>query len=369
MTNIDVFFELLRAGVWGRNALIPCAPASWLEVIEIAKKQSVAGVISDGLQTLPKELLPGKEEILGLFGITYSIEVWNKQVNMAVAQLVRYLNGHGVCSRLMKGQGCALLYPNPFHRQSGDLDLFVGCKQYERAKELIKAKGIAIEKEGPYDAHFMWGNVMVEMHWLEAKLYYPSNNKAFQQICRKEEWKNPTATEIGGQHVEMFNHTFNAFYVFVHMYHHFLQVGVGMRQVCDWMLLLKRNESEVDWDCLHEYVMNIRAERAWKAFYGLAVECVGLQLVGVPKWMRECNKADIHLVMQDILKVGNFGKYGASMQKRTFGKGVLVNMGSFAALVRRLFRVSKFGYQEVLFYPLWRLFCDRNMLGRYKSKK
>lgn len=369
MTSLDTFFELLKAGTWGIKVLVSNAPTSWPDVIEMAKRQSVVGIITDGLQKLPKDLLPRKVHILDLFGSTCSIEVRNKQLNLAVAQIIHYLDKHGVSTRLMKGQGCALLYPNPLHRQSGDIDLFVGHKQYEQAKTLIKAKGIEIEKESAYDAHFMWGNVPVELHWLETKLYYPGNDRVFQKICRKEEWANPTTSEIGGQQVEMFNPTFNAFYVFVHLYHHFLQVGVGFRQVCDWMLLLKRNENEIKWDSLHEYVMAIHAERAWKAFYGLAVERLGLQFAQVPKWMEECNRADIQFVMYDILKVGNFGKYGASMQKRAFGKGMINNVGSLAALVMRLFRVGRFGYQEALSYPLWKLFCDHNLFGRYKSKK
>lgn len=366
MTSLDVFFELLRAGIWGRAALISSAPPNWSDVIEIAKRQSVVGVIYDGVLTLSKEFLPERTHILDLFATTYSIEVLNKQANIAVTQLVSYLNEHGVSSRLMKGQGCALLYPNPLHRQSGDIDLFVGAEQYQFAKELIKNKGIDIEKEGVYDAHFMWRNVPVELHWLETKLYYPQNNKNFQQICRKEEWENPIVAEIEGQSVEMFNCTFNTFYVFVHLYHHFLQVGVGLRQVCDWMLLLKRYECEIDWNRLYEYIRAINAERAWNAFYGLAVERLGLQLVKEPKWMQNRNSADIQFVMNDILNVGNFGKYGASLQKRAFGKGLMVNVCSFSALIIRLLKVSKFGFQETLSYPLWRLFCDRSLFERYK---
>lgn len=54
-----------------------------------------------------------------------------------------------------------------------------------------------------------------------------------------EEWRKPSFFEVEDQKVAMFNATFNAFYVFMHLYHHFLQVGVGLRQVCDWMLIMK----------------------------------------------------------------------------------------------------------------------------------
>ena len=51
---------------------------------------------------------------------------------------------------------------------------------------------------------------------------------------------------ICDQTIVLSNLTFNAFYIFVHLYYHFLQVGVGFRQICDWMLWLKRQEETID---------------------------------------------------------------------------------------------------------------------------
>lgn len=81
---------------------------------------------------------------------------------------------------------------------------------------------------------------------------------------------------ICDQTIVLSNLTFNAFYIFVHLYYHFLQVGVGFRQICDWMLWLKRQEETIDWECSHGYVCEIGAMSAWVAFYGLVIDYLGL---------------------------------------------------------------------------------------------
>lgn len=366
--ELEAFFCLLRSGVWGDKTELVDATVSWAEVYDMARKQSVVGVTFDAVMTQPKERQPMSNLKYEWWGNVYIVELNNKQVNTDVASLVFYLNQCGIESRLMKGQGCASFYPVSHHRQCGDIDIFVGEEQYERAKDLIRCKGIEIDKEGIYDAHFTWGNTLVEMHKWETFFYCSTLNKRLQSICRKEEWLDGVFTTIFDQRVVMFNPTFNAFYIFVHFYHHFLQVGVGLRQICDWMLLLKQKEDNIEWDRLYGYVKEIDAVRAWKAFYGLATEYLGLRLSWVPKWMADYELKDVSFVLGDVLNVGNFGKYGESMQKRSFGRGLKANVASFMALIKRLMRVSRFGYKEAFAYPLWRVFCDRGLVNRYRLK-
>ena len=172
---------------------------------------------------------------------------------------------------------------------------------------------------------------------------------------------------LEGVSVAMMSPTQNAFHVFVHLWHHFLQVGIGLRQICDWMLILKRDENSIDWADIYEYVRKMDAERAWCAFYGLTVKYLGLELTNVPEWMQKWSERDVDEIVKDVLKQGNFGQYGESMKQRKFKSGLLKNIGSFAALGCRLMRVWKFGRREVVAYPLWRLFRDENMLKRYKQ--
>ncbi len=369
MTDKELVLELLQAGLWGHKVMLAKNPQNWPEIFNIVQQQSVVGVTFSAVQTLPPEQRPEMGMKMNWLGSVYVVELHNKQVDNDVVSLFNYLQTKGVALRLMKGQGCAYFYPHPHYRQSGDIDLFVGEKQYEQAKKLIRNHGVKIEKESVYDVQFTWGETIVEMHKWETFFYYPLVNRRLQAICRKEEWNKSIVVNIGGQPIALFNATFNAFYIFVHLYHHFLQVGIGLRQICDWMLWMKHQEADIDWERLHRYVQEIDAERAWKAFYGLTAEHLGLRLTVVPKWMQQYSHKDVDFILEDVFSVGNFGKYGDSIQKRSFGGGFLANIASFGALTKRLIRVSRFGPCEVVSYPLWRIFCDRAMFSRYLAPK
>lgn len=367
--NTEIFLELLHSGVWGLPIHLSKPPDDWHTIYNMSKKQSVQAVVFDGVQKLPKAFIPPKELVLEWYGITMRTEKISEAHERDLVSLIKFLSDCNIDNRLMKGQGCASFYPKPWHRQSGDIDLFVGERQYNKAQDLIRNHGVKIEKESVYDVHFTWGKTIVEMHKWETFFYYPFVNRRLQSICRKEEWNKSIVVNIGDQPIALFNATFNAFYIFVHLYHHFLQVGIGLRQICDWMLWMKHQEAHIDWERLHIYVQEIDAERPWKAFYGLTAEHLGLRLTVVPKWMQQYSQKDVDFILEDVFSVGNFGKYGDSIQKRSFGGGFLANIASFGALTKRLIRVSRFGPCEVVSYPLWRIFCDRAMFSRYLTQK
>lgn len=369
MRQTDIFLELIRLGLWKEAEYKPFEiQPNWKTILKIAKEQSMIAIVFDGIKKISKSFMPQKRELLQWYALVVCIENSNEQHDKDLCSLTAYCQSKNIDYRLMKGQGCASFYPQPNHRQCGDIDLFVGEEQYNIAKHAIIQANITIEKEGICDAHFLWGETQIELHKIEAFFYDKSINSNLQTIFRKEEWLEPQAIEVGNQQIQLFNPTFNVFYIFIHLYHHFLQIGIGLRQICDWMLIMKSLEEKIDWDRIHEYLKSIECISAWKAFYGLTVEYMGQHLNNVPVWMSEYSKDDVQFVLKDIMSVGNFGKYGSSFQKRSFNGGLLANVSSFMSLTKRLITVSRFGYKETIAYPMWKLFNDKMMLNRYKKQ-
>lgn len=362
----EVFFPLLRSALWGEELVNFPLDTDWLKVMELGERQSVLALTFDGVERLPKKQLPDMDTLMDWLGQTSFQEIQNEEMNKDVASLVGYFNSVGIASRLLKGQGCATYYPKPQHRTCGDIDLFVGNEYYQHAKESLAKMGVKIKRETLKDAQFTFGDSPVEMHRMEDHFYSTRLDSVFQQICRMEEWVNPRVVKIGGEDVALFNVTFNVFYIFVHLYHHFLQVGVGLRQVCDWMMVMHKDESDVDWQKLEGWLRGIKALRAWNTFYGLTVEYLGQHLQNSPEWMNRWSKDDVEFILDDIMCQGNFGKYGESLRKREFRGGLFRNIGSFLALTKRLWRIQGFGRREVWAYPLWRMTKDKGMWKRYK---
>lgn len=352
----EQFFELLKGGIWNvdiKQSLFE-RHVDWPHIMQLAEMQSVIGVVFDGIQKLPKPLLPGMDLLMNWLGQSSHLEEKNKDHNKELHQLVDYLNSVGIASRLLKGQGCGTYYPNALHRQCGDIDLFVGMEQYERAKDALKAKGCIIERESKKDAHFGWNGIPVELHRLEALMYNPLLNDTFQKICRKEEWCSNSYVTIDGNKLAVMNPTFNVFLVFVHIWHHFVLVGVGLRQVCDWILMMNAEEQNINWDKLYYFLKRMGILRAWRTFYRLSVITIGLKLQNTPGWMEGACDYDVKLVLNDIMTVGNLGKHSETMRKRSIGKGITGNVGSYFALLKRLCKIFRFGRCEVIGYIVYK---------------
>lgn len=353
----EQFFALLIGGLSGEktDAKLFENGADWPTLKKMAEMQSIIGIVFDGIQSLPKHLHPPIQILVEWFGNVANIENLNKRHNTTLVSLINYLNSQGIGSRLLKGQGCASYYINPNHRQCGDIDLFVGIEQYTCAKSAIVTMNIKIDDESTKDAHFMWNDTPIELHRIEGELYWSKSNDKFQQICRKEEWLKPGIILIENQKIAIMNPTFNVFFVFVHLWHHFIQVGVGLRQICDWMQILRAEEEHVNWDKLHEYLKDLGLIDSWNSFYELTERFLGQKLVNKPIWMTNVADKDVAFLIEDIMQMGNFGKYGASMQKRNFGKGFLGNVYSYIPLIMRLKKIARFGHKEVIGYLLYKL--------------
>lgn len=367
--TLSQFFNLLRAGI-GTDIVDPelfRQEVKWNRIYEIAENQTLLAIIFDGIEQLMSICRnsvssPHMELLMDWIGQVAYIEKKNKTLNTALKDVYAYFRENGLSVLLLKGQGCASLYPKRNHRNSGDIDLFVGLDQYELAKQLVVAKGIKLEKETRKDMHFKWNEIIIECHKMALHYYSPVINKPLQKINREEEWHNTSSFVLDGLAISLPNPTYNAFFIFMHIHHHFVQTGIGLRQICDWTLLLQKEENNIDWRILKRYIHDVRATLAWVTFYGFAKKYLGLKLENEPDWMKKYEDKDVEFLLDDILEVGNFGKHSESFRHRSFNKGWLANYYSFFVLFKRLCRVSKYGREEVVAYPIWKIFAKMGVV-------
>ena len=76
--NTLVFFELLRAGLWGKEARLSLYnDVDYSAIIKMAEEQSVVGLVTAGLERVVDAKSP-KELVLQFIGCTLQIEQQNK---------------------------------------------------------------------------------------------------------------------------------------------------------------------------------------------------------------------------------------------------------------------------------------------------
>lgn len=108
-SEVDAFFELLRAGLWGNgNPDIRIDGATdWQEVYQLAQEQSVQGLVLQGIEWFKshnlnpdRDLNIPKVLLLQWIGEVQAIEQRNKEMNAFIADLIEKLRKNDIYTRV-----------------------------------------------------------------------------------------------------------------------------------------------------------------------------------------------------------------------------------------------------------------------------
>lgn len=348
------FLELMRAGLWGVAAdpdNFKPDSTDWRAVLRIAKEQTMMVVVTDGIETLPKELWPPKEVMMKLAMMRVKTSQAHQLLNSTIAQIVAALEAEGVHSVLLKGQGIAQNYRRPESRTCGDIDLYTGLGGYTRAYEIIDAlhEGRPHKEaaECTHHLHTDLNGVEVEIHRQTSFLHGKRMDANFQEWSKQslDELFGSEALEMwdnGGTAVALAPATYNAFFILHHAVRHMTTEGVGFRQICDWVMLLHRCNSQVEVQLLSRKLKELRMERIWAEFGRLAVNYLGLPADELP--LAPANLAPTrrtHKLLQHIFISGNFGRFDANGRDHSQVPYLVRKWRSFTFQSKRLVKLFR----------------------------
>ena len=321
-----VFIEILRVSLWGGEPQIPNDFKDWGNVFTIAKTQAVLSLVANTV--LNDSMLSG--QLPDRFKAKLKSHVManmatHSMLNNSVVEVVSTLNAAGIPSVLLKGQALARNYPIPELRACGDIDIYVGSENYLRACDVLSA--IATWKEGGrpednvkhYDIRI--GKTHVEIHRysnVNASKYYDKIYQAYSDAGLSQGLRT---MYFAGTVVNMPADDFNAFYIFNHLWHHFLTSGIGLRQFCDWMLFLHVRKDEIDREKLRRILVDMDLMTPWQAFGCVLVDKLGMPEDELP-FHAPRKRSKVRKIVKRILKEGNFGKE-REMYKDRSGEGYL----------------------------------------------
>lgn len=319
------FFALLRAGLWNRPVdatLFSGSTAEWEAIFKHAIRQTVLGLVAEGATTLPAALQPPVPLLNKMHGRLTSGIRMHALLNRALADVVALFGQNNIRPVLLKGQGVALNYVEPTRRQCGDIDLYIGTKDYDRACELVRQQYGADEHatESVKHYHFKHQGVVIELHRLAERLPLPWQNSRFQHWT-VEHLHGPhlRTVEIDGMAISLPPVDFDALYLFNHTWHHFSSGGgVGLRQLCDWARFLHTFQDQIDHQALRCHLKAFGLWRAWRIFGGIVVGTLGLPAAEFPFYTDQYARQG-ERVLEIIGKEGNFGCFDATRTERPKG--------------------------------------------------
>ena len=305
------FFALLRSGLW--NEVPERAPfaggADWEALHDLAYRQTVTPLVTDGINRLPKELLPAEPERLDPFlGDLMATANRNRVLDAFIPKLFDALEGIPVV--LVKGQALAQDYPDPERRQPGDIDLLLLPSSYETAKDILlpKATKVLDEEKEIWHQGMRFRSVEVEIHGSISTLMSRKLDRKLAALLEEQFDGRPfPAVSIGGAEIPVPDADFNAVYIFVHFLQHYWSGGVGLRQLVDWMTFVTVHKRDI-----HPVVLEVRLKdlgllRLWKVFTGFAQEYLGCPVEKLPLAAAPDPGKNAR-IWRYLRRCGNFGK-------------------------------------------------------------
>lgn len=307
--------ELLSAAIFDRepNRELFAKPehTDWEAIIQLANQQSVSALIFERTLTLPKDLLPPRQERLSMALALDKVERYNQKHVKKQQELYQHYEAITLMPVLLKGITMAQLYPRPSLRILGDMDVYLPLEQgYEQANQWAAEQGYTLLGDSVYEKAYYYGSTLIENHkyitYFGISRYDRTLSQIMKQIREQNTW---FYTSIEGQRYRTLPIELNAVYTFHHILHHFSYLGIGLRQVCDWILLMQRYSASMDRELFLSYAESFDLLRPMRLFALMSIRHLGASAdyypFTIPSDKHARNLAD--LIIEDIFVGGNFG--------------------------------------------------------------
>lgn len=321
-------------------------------------------------------LLEGEEQIPDpLAACIRNESIRTVQQNYRLMFLSHYLaeqmEKRGAAVAVIKGVIASDGYPVPELRKSGDVDLLLfGGKALEEAERVMEETGFKKDGQQHSAHHHTWRTpegIDIELHVMLAEPFDDREVNAVlerqmdrmsSRVCRKSVMGLEFPVLADGDH---------AYYLLIHMLHHFLRAGFGLKLLCDWTVFwnLPRQEDEV-----RRYIEQVK-ETGLTGFSEM-VTCLCTHYLGLKKehvrlFFAGCySRREYGGFMREILDAGEFG-----MQEES--RMVVIRHGGIGGYMREFHHQMCLNYPEkskipLLWPALWIAALGRFLINNRKRR-
>lgn len=347
----DIFFQLLRIGLWGEGKLTLIKPLTiddWTLIRKCAINHTVDAIIYDSFPHLEEWQLPPQSLLLKWSVRVDQIERHNEKMNKVVAQQFELFKSEGVQPILQKGQGIAACYRIPSHRISGDIDWWFYRDGYKIARNILKKREINFWDTDGFSLNYKWDNIHIEHHGELFDIFSPFRKRFLKRIERKYEAQGQTL-EINNTKINLLATELQILQVNAHILKHLLSFGIGLRQLCDSARLYYSTYQQFDSTSLYKIYKDAGILKWVHVLHKVLVDYIGLPEERLP--FHYPDKLDYQWMLDEIWFSGDFGFFDERFQNEKVSRLSQRPEGAWRVWLN-FKRYIKYAPEEALFYPL-----------------
>ena len=316
MNDITAFFAFLKYCLGSKEDMSRMiAGMDWQELYSFASKQALLGLCFEGIERLGKEYPVelkrnpiGRELLMTWMGKAQQIRRQNMKVNVVAGKLFAMLRVDGMRCCVLKGQGNALMYPNPYSRTPGDIDVWIDASR-ERIMEYAQKKFELGDDIRLQHLETSLDGVPVELHFFPCSMNNPIYHARLLKWFKRNadlQCSHIVSLPDGTGDIAIPTTAFNVVYQLTHLYHHFFDEGIGMRQIIDYYYVVNNDELLVVKDTLQRELKYLGLWKFARAVMYVLHEALGLS---EEKMIAPMDEKRGKLLLAEILNGGNFGKH------------------------------------------------------------
>lgn len=286
----------------------------WRELFLWSRRQSVVAVVWDGMHRMmgSRSAEIPRKVYWAWCAQVVQIERENERHEACLSELCGVLRPTNAPLLLLKGLGAGRLYPNARHRQSGDIDLYAGAgRRFVAAASLLQSRADGV-LQGEDEKHAIYScrGVGVELHRVAIRFQSPLLHRRFHKHLQTVFPDGLREIVIGrSARVRILPPEVNVFYQLAHIFHHLLEGGVGLRQLCDWTLSVWHWNGQMNHSAFLTLVRRFSYERVYGAVAALSVGYLGLPEESLPIPLQSGDAHRASILLERILDGGNFGRF------------------------------------------------------------
>ena len=362
-----IFFDFLRFCI-GSAKEIPGSlkEVDWKEIYAIAQKQALLGVLFYGIQRLPKELAPEQKLLMQWMVMAEQIRKQNIRLFLDSVKVCKNFENKGFANCILKGQGNALLYPDPYMRTPGDIDIYLSGGRRKIMKYVDQVCPNQVMRYHHVDFPVM--KTAIELHFTPSYMFYPIHNRRMQKWFEEvmgEQCNHRVSLPDGYGEIHVPQVSFNVIYILSHLYRHIFTEGIGLRQLLDYYYVLVKWHTDLtnltdsnkslpqmtqintDLDALRHKLKYLGLWKFAKTVMFVMKEVFGLS---EDRMIAPMDEKEGKFLLDEIMRGGNFGQYDDRMGSKV-GES---KMHRYFRMNLRNLRFVKHYPTEALSEPLFR---------------
>ena len=336
----ETFFEFIRYSI--DNSITEFKSLDdldWDVLYDFSMKHCITAVLYPGMVKLAKEKKPSMTVMGNWYARKDMIRELNEVMNQNAVTVYNKFKKDGLRGCILKGQGAAMLYPDPYTRNPGDIDIWIDASR-EKIVEYVNSICPGKQRYNHIDFPIL-KDIEVEVHYFPSYIYAPWNNRKLQKWLKEqidEQFMHMVVLPGCSDEICIPTMSFNRIFMMSHMYKHLFSEGIGLRQLMDYYYLLKRGFTEAERDKDAATLKHLGMHKFATAVMYVLQEVFGLQ---DDLCIVKPNEKAGEFLLSEIMIAGNFGeydtRYGIRTEKESIG--------------HRYFRITRRNMHFISSYP------------------